>query len=228
MATCSRQLKRYGKAFAFARLETVKFSSIANGFINKAVRIENFTKGGFTLIELLVVISIIGMLSTIAVVSLGSARTKSRDATRIATMKQLAIGLEEFYYDKGGYPPTNSATVTTATYAIGGNVLCAATTRGQATDIYSTTCTGTAYTRVPAYPTPVPGGGAAAASCPTGGSFPWATSSVVANYCYGADTAYTANTVYATTYQILWQVESSGNILNGTKCITSPSGVICT
>ena len=37
-------------------------------------------KKGFTLIELLVVIAIIGMLSSLAVVSLNSARNKAKDA----------------------------------------------------------------------------------------------------------------------------------------------------
>jgi prepilin-type N-terminal cleavage/methylation domain-containing protein len=47
-------------------------------------------KKGFTLIELLVVIAIIGLLSTMAVVSLNSARMKSRDARRLSDVKQLA------------------------------------------------------------------------------------------------------------------------------------------
>lgn len=49
---------------------------------------------GFTLIELLVVISIIGLLSTMAVVSLNSARQKSRDAKRISDVKQLSSLIE--------------------------------------------------------------------------------------------------------------------------------------
>ena len=49
---------------------------------------------GFTLIELLVVIAIIGLLSTLAVVQLNSARSKSRDARRLSDVKQLSTILE--------------------------------------------------------------------------------------------------------------------------------------
>jgi len=51
-------------------------------------------KKGFTLIELLVVIAIIGLLSTLAVVSLNSAREKARDARRLSDVKQLSTILE--------------------------------------------------------------------------------------------------------------------------------------
>jgi prepilin-type N-terminal cleavage/methylation domain-containing protein len=69
------------------------------------------TSGGFTLIELLVVIAIIGVLASIVLASLNSARQKSRDARRIADIKQLQLALE-LYYDAQTPPayPVSSAT----------------------------------------------------------------------------------------------------------------------
>ncbi len=61
-------------------------------------------KKGFTLIELLVVIAIIGILSTIAVISLNNARAKARDARRVADVKQMQIALELYNSDIGRYP----------------------------------------------------------------------------------------------------------------------------
>lgn len=61
-------------------------------------------KKGFTLIELLVVIAIIGLLSTLAVVALNTARSKSRDAKRVADVKQIQTALELYSGDQAGYP----------------------------------------------------------------------------------------------------------------------------
>ena len=61
---------------------------------------------GFTLIELLVVIAIIGILSSVVLASLNSARKKGRDARRVSDLKQLQLALE-LYYDANpstGYP----------------------------------------------------------------------------------------------------------------------------
>ena len=60
---------------------------------------------GFTLIELLVVIAIIGILSSVVLASLNTARQKSRDARRISDMKQIQLALE-LYFDANGnsYP----------------------------------------------------------------------------------------------------------------------------
>lgn len=62
------------------------------------------SEGGFSLIELLVVIAIIGILSSIVMASLSSARLRSRDSRRLADMKQVQIGLELYYDEKGYYP----------------------------------------------------------------------------------------------------------------------------
>lgn len=60
--------------------------------------------GGFTLIELLVVIAIIGLLSSIVLASLNSARAKSRDARRIADINQIRIALELYLDSNKSYP----------------------------------------------------------------------------------------------------------------------------
>lgn len=64
---------------------------------------------GFTLIELLVVIAIIGLLSTLAVVALNSARQRSRDAKRVADIRQIQTALELAFSETDDYPNTNSA-----------------------------------------------------------------------------------------------------------------------
>ena len=61
-------------------------------------------KRGFTLIELLVVIAIIGILSSIVLASLNSARKKGRDARRVSDVKQLQLALELYYDSTGSYP----------------------------------------------------------------------------------------------------------------------------
>ncbi|MFC1613364.1 type II secretion system protein [Patescibacteria group bacterium] len=77
-----------------------------------------FNKRGFTLIELLVVIAIIGLLSTLAVVSLNNARQKARDARRVSDIKQIQTALELFYNDKNLYPVQAAArTLGSAAYA---------------------------------------------------------------------------------------------------------------
>ena len=68
------------------------------------------SKAGFTLIELLVVIAIIGILSSVVLASLNSARRKGRDSRRISDVKQLQLALELFYDNNSSeYPDALSS-----------------------------------------------------------------------------------------------------------------------
>lgn len=66
---------------------------------------------GFTLIELLVVLLIIGLLATISVVALGTARAKGRDTRRLTDVKGIQNALELYFLDNNAYPAVSSATV---------------------------------------------------------------------------------------------------------------------
>jgi prepilin-type N-terminal cleavage/methylation domain-containing protein len=67
---------------------------------------------GFTLIELLVVIAIIGLLSTLSIVALNTARARSRDARRVSDVKQVQTALEMYYNEMNTYPTTASISTT--------------------------------------------------------------------------------------------------------------------
>ena len=60
---------------------------------------------GFTLIELLVVVSLIGILSTLVVANMNSARERARDAQRKSDLRNIQTGLRLYYNDNSGYPP---------------------------------------------------------------------------------------------------------------------------
>lgn len=63
---------------------------------------------GFTLIELLVVIAIIGVLSSVVLASLNTARQKSRDAKRQSDVKQLQLALQLYFDTNGAYPSSTN------------------------------------------------------------------------------------------------------------------------
>lgn len=99
---------------------------------------------GFTLVELLVVVAIIALLSTLAVVALGSARTKARDAKRISDIKQVQTALELYFTDQNGYPVAATGLV------LGGTGATILSTNG-----FSDTAGGTTYMgALPSNPTP--------------------------------------------------------------------------
>lgn len=67
-------------------------------------------KNGFTLFELLVSISIIGILTAVAVVAYSGAQKKARDVRRIEDLKLIQTAAEQ-YYSSNNYSYPTSYTV---------------------------------------------------------------------------------------------------------------------
>lgn len=65
-------------------------------------------KRGFTLVEMLVVITIVAIVASIVLVSVNSAREKSRDVRRKADLKQIRLALEAYRSVNGRYPQAGS------------------------------------------------------------------------------------------------------------------------
>ena len=130
-----------------ARLWIIGFEESLN-YVHH-MRVPQHGRSGFTLIELLVVIAIIGILSTLAVVALNSARQRSRDAKRVSDIRQIQTSLELGYAEIGGYPPAPTPIVLgSAAY----DVMCV--NGGSVFQGSSTGCTTMLMGLVPANPTP--------------------------------------------------------------------------
>lgn len=65
---------------------------------------KKYKHSGFTLIELLVVIAIIGILASVVLASLNSAREKSRNASYLAQIRQYQNALNMYFTDNGTFP----------------------------------------------------------------------------------------------------------------------------
>ena len=153
---------------------------------------------GFTLLELLVVIAIIGLLSTLAIVALNSARQKARDAKRVADIKQVQTALELYFNDQSAYPAGT-------TLALGAGTDCTtacdtiSSTNGIAATVAGTTYMGL----IPADP-----------SAATGSECILTTSAV----CHYSYTRVAASTVK---YELLLYLEgATGSLLAGVNCAT--------
>ena len=165
----------------------------------------NRARSGFTLIELLVVIAIIGLLSTLAVVALNSARQRSRDAKRVADIRQIQTAMELAFSETNTYPAVASAsTLGTGNFL----VLCKntlSTDPAKFEDI-TTDCTGTVYMGlVPANPSP------------NGAAYTYTSLTSAGAACTSTPCA---------SYRLTFNLEgATGQLGSGNNC-ANPSGIV--
>ncbi len=156
---------------------------------------------GFTLMELLVVIAIIGLLSTVAMVTLSTARQKARDAKRLADVKQIQTALELYYNNFNSYPMGDIDN---------SRILGDENDKCLGADGFSGSCEGTVYIKsIPAYPTP-----------PADGSYLYSA------YLTGGDCTNLGDK--CSEYKIIFDLERvSKDIGSGNECEAAPSGLRC-
>jgi type II secretory pathway pseudopilin PulG len=58
----------------------------------------------FTVLEALIVVAVFGLLATLAVLSLNSARASLRDAQRLSDVSTIRAGLSQYWLEKATYP----------------------------------------------------------------------------------------------------------------------------
>lgn len=93
---------------------------------------------GFTLIELLVVIAIIGILSSVVLASLNTARGKGADAAIKSNLNNIRAQAELFYDTANNY---TGVCATTGTNVVGPGIAAANSASGMATAYSSTLAT---------------------------------------------------------------------------------------
>lgn len=171
-------------------------------------------KKGFTLVELLVVIAIIGLLSTLAIVALNSARQRSRDAKRVSDVRQIQTALQLYFDAQNEYPfvaanPTNLGA---------GNFVVLDSNGFEAVAAAGATVY---MGLIPSYPTPGP----------AGGSVNYAYSSLLANGGAACPDAASTCGWYTMTFDL---EADTGSLKDGVdvgsvpNCTANPDGITCT
>lgn len=106
--------------------------------------IKHTLRRGFTLIELLVVIAIIGILASVVLASLNSARDKGTDAANKSNLNNIRAQAEIIYDDDGDYAAVCTNTKVAEAIAAAGAV-CADTASAWAAAVDMISAAGDAY-----------------------------------------------------------------------------------
>lgn len=113
-------------------------------------------KKGFTLLEFLIVVALIGILATLTVLAMRSARRETRDAERVSTASQLRTSLALGFTELANYPKQEEGDLRLG--GSGARFLC--DVGGEAKFVETgAECTGTVFTPggIPASPAPADG-----------------------------------------------------------------------
>ena len=65
---------------------------------------DNPSQPKISLLEVLVVVAIIALVGVLAVFAVNAARSKERDSTRLANVRQIQSGLEDYFNENNAYP----------------------------------------------------------------------------------------------------------------------------
>jgi prepilin-type N-terminal cleavage/methylation domain-containing protein len=159
---------------------------------------------GFTLIELLVVIAIIGILASVVLASLNSARAKGSDAAIKSSLNNMRAQAE-LYYDN------NSSTYGSASQALGN-----CPTAAVANTIYADATIITALNNVISQ-----AGGAGNTAC-VSNSTAWAMSAQLKTAngtTAGVDTYCVDSTGASKSYSYTGTVDTAAEVISGAACI---------
>ena len=108
----SSNRKSYGftlMADFFGRKRSSESKALIKDFVASIVKNDKISSKGFTLIEVLIAVSIIGLISAVALGNFRTSQIKGRDTRRKSDLAQVQKSLELYYNDYSSYPSSDGS-----------------------------------------------------------------------------------------------------------------------